>query len=187
MGTILKNGISYGGGGRSGAGDLMIHVNYVPGTGYTVDHTYAEALQNIADGGTPIMEYRYNSGSPYYYTLRSYTDTLMIFGSPVSGYIQVMYLYASGTVAQNTIRYETTTTVTVTASSWTNGQATISVSGITTASTVILGYPVNTTAADYEIMRAADIRVIGQASGSITIEALGTVPTSDLTFQITRW
>ena len=173
--------------GGSGAGDLMIHVNFVPGTGYTVDHTYAEALQNINDGGTPIMEYRYNSGSPYYYTLRSYTDTLMIFGSPVSGYIQVMYLYASGTVAQNTLRYETTSTVTVTASSWTNGQATISVSGITTASTVILGYPANTTAADYEIMRQADIRVIGQAAGSITIEALGTVPTSDLTFQITRW
>lgn len=173
--------------GGSGAGDLMIHVNFVPGTGYTVDHTYAEALQNITDGGTPIMEYRYNGGQPTYYPLRTYNATLMIFGSPMMGYIQQMYLYASGGVAQTTLRYDSTTTVTVTASAWTNGQAVLSVSGITTASTVILGYPVSTTAADYEIMRQADIRVVGQAQGSITIEALGTVPTSDLTFQITRW
>lgn len=173
--------------GGSGAGDLMIHVNFVPGTGYTVDHTYAEAAQNISDGGTPIVEYRYNSGQPTYYTLRSYNDTLMIFGYPAIGNIPLVYLYASGGVAFGSSRYDATTTVTVAASAWTNGQATLSVSGITTASTVILGYPVNTTAADYEIMRQADIRVIGQAAGSITIEALGTVPTSDLTFQITRW
>lgn len=173
--------------GGSRAGDLMIHVNYVPGTGYTVDHTYAEALQNINDGGTPIVEYRYNGGQPTYYTLRSYNDTLMIFGYPAIGNIPLVYLYASGGVAFGSSRYDATTTVTVAASAWTNGQATLSVSGITTASTVILGYPASTTAADYEIMRAADIRVIGQASGSITIEALGTVPTSDLTFQITRW
>lgn len=173
--------------GGSGAGDLMIHVNYVPGTGYTVDHTYAEAVQNISDGGTPIVEYRYNSGQPTYYTLRSYNATLMIFGYPAIGNVPLIYLYASGGVAFGSARYDATSTVTVTASSWTNGQATLSVSGITAASTVILGYPASTTAADYEIMRAADIRVIGQASGSITIEALGTVPTSDLTFQITRW
>ena len=173
--------------GGSGAGDLMIHVNFVPGTGYTADHTYAEAAQNIADGGTPIVEYRYNSGQPTYYTLRSYNDTLMIFGYPAIGNIPLVYLYASGGVAFGSSRYDATSTVTVAASAWTNGQAVLSVSGITTASTVILGYPVNTTDADYEIMRAADIRVIGQASGSITIEALGTVPTSDLTFQITRW
>ena len=173
--------------GGSGAGDLMIHVNFVPGTGYTADHTYAEAAQNIADGGTPIVEYRYNSGQPTYYTLRSYNDTLMIFGYPAIGNIPLVYLYASGGVAFGSSRYDATSTVTVAASAWTNGQATLSVSGITTASTVILGYPGNTTDADYEIMRAADIRVIGQASGSITIEALGTVPTSDLTFQITRW
>ena len=52
---------------------------------------------------------------------------------------------------------------------------------------MLLGYPANTTAADYEIMRAADIRVVGQTASAITIEALGTVPTSDLTFQLTRW
>ena len=173
--------------GGSGAGDLMIHVNFVPGTGYTVDHTYAEAVQNISDGGTPIVEYRYNSGQPTYYTLRSYNDTLMIFGYPAIGNIPLIYLYASGGVAYGSARYDATSTVTVSASAWTNGQAVLNVSGITTASTVILGYPANTTAADYEIMRAADIRVIGQAAGSITIEALGTVPTSDLTFQITRW
>lgn len=173
--------------GGSGAGDLMIHVNFVPGTGYTVDHTYAEAVQNISDGGTPIVEYRYNSGQPTYYTLRSYNDTLMIFGYPAIGNVPLVYLYASGGVAFGSSRYDATSTVTVAASAWTNGQAVLSVSGITTASTVILGYLVSTTAADYEIMRAADIRVIGQAAGSITIEALGTVPTSDLTFQITRW
>ena len=173
--------------GGSGAGDLMIHVNFVPGTGYTVDHTYAEAVQNISDGGTPIVEYRYNGGQPTYYTLRSCNDTLMIFGYPAIGNIPLVYLYASGGVAFGSSRYDATSTVTVAASAWTNGQAVLNVSGITTASTVILGYPVSTTAADYEIMRAADIRVIGQAAGSITIEALGTVPTSDLTFQITRW
>lgn len=170
----------------SGASDLMIHVNYVPGTGYSVDHTYAEALQNISDGGTPVMEYRYNSGNPTYYLLRSYTDTFMIFGTPQNGSVAIMYLYATGGVASGTVLYAQSTTVTVPASSWTNGQATISWGSITATCVVELGYPVGTTDADYQIMRDADIRVIGQAAGNITIKALGTVPTSDLTFQLSR-
>lgn len=174
-------------GGGGGTSDLYVHVTYTTGSGYAVDHTYAEVVQNIADGGTPIVEYTANGGSPTYYGLRAVLPTNVAFGMTNLGGTGVFLLYASGGVAFSQTQLTQTTTVTVPASAWTNGQAVLSWSALQAANTAILGYPASTTAADYEIMRAADIRVIGQAAGSITIEALGTVPTSDLTFQITRW
>lgn len=169
-----------------GTKDLRIKVTYTTGSGYTADHTYAEAIQNIEDGATPYIEYSNNGGSPTYYQLRSVTDTFIIFGMPGNGSISAFYLYAAGGVTAQVIRYDSSTTVTVQASAWVNGQATLAWASITGNSTVLLGYPTTTTATAYQAIRDADIRVVGQASGSITIEALGTVPTVDLVFQLSR-
>jgi hypothetical protein len=68
--------------------------------------------------------------------------------------------------------------------SWSSDTYTITDSGITATSTVTLTYPVSTSASDYTALQDADIRATAQAAGSLTLQALGTVPTSDLTITL---
>lgn len=78
-------------------------------------------------------------------------------------------------------------TVTLSSASWVNGVYTVSNLLITATNNVMLTYPVSMSSSDYDILRSADIRCTAQASGSIELTALGTVPTSDLTIVITIW
>jgi hypothetical protein len=68
--------------------------------------------------------------------------------------------------------------------SWSSDTYTITDRGITATSTVTLTYPVSTSASDYTALQDADIRATAQAAGSLTLQALGTVPTSDLTITL---
>lgn len=74
--------------------------------------------------------------------------------------------------------------VTLSASSWSSDTYTISDSDITASNVVTLTYPVSTSASDYTALQDADIRATAQAAGSLTLQALGTVPTSDLTITL---
>lgn len=170
-----------------GSTDLKVSITYTTGSGYAVDKTYAEILQNITDGGTPYVEYSANGGTPSYYLLRAVTDTYALFGSPGLGGVNVFYVYSTGSVSYSTIMQTVSGTVTLPASAWSNGQATLSWSYISANNVIELGYPVTISDADYEVMRAADIRVTAQGAGFLTLKALGTVPESALTFQLTRW
>lgn len=87
------------------------------------------------------------------------------------------------TVAQGKIS-QTTKEVTLSAASWASGVYTISDTDITATNTVTLTYPPTTSDADYTALQAAAIRTTGQTAGSITIKALGAVPTSDLTITL---
>ena len=79
---------------------------------------------------------------------------------------------------------ETTVNVTLLASGWNNGSYTITNSLITANNVVTITYPTGTSIADFQIIGKALIMHTAQAVGSITIEALGTVPTSDITIQL---
>ena len=126
MGTILKNGISYGGGSAGGGTWGTI-------TGTLSDQTDLQTALN-AKLNTPV----------------NYT-------------------------------------VTLSSANWVNGVYTVSNSAITATNNVMLTYPTSMSSSDYDVLRSADIRCTAQASGSIQLTALGTVPTSDLTIVLTIW
>lgn len=74
--------------------------------------------------------------------------------------------------------------VTLAAASWSGDAYTITDSDITATATIFLTYPVSTSASDYTALQNAQIRPTAQAAGSISLQALGTVPTSDLTITL---
>jgi len=111
MGKIYKNGVPY-----NGVYDLMVHVTYTNGSGYAVDHTYEEIVQNINAGGTPILEYRANGGTPTYYPLTGVLSTHVAFTRTTIGGTGQFLVYASGGVAYSVAPLTQTTTVTVAAS-----------------------------------------------------------------------
>ena len=74
--------------------------------------------------------------------------------------------------------------ITLSVSNWANGTYTISDTDITASNIVSLTYPVTITDGDYSILQAAAIRATGQAAGSLTLKATGTVPTTDITITL---
>lgn len=164
-------------------GDLEVVITYASGT-YTADHTYAEILANYQDGGTPRVWY---NNAVYQLRTLNPNSSPAVFVNASASSAQYFYIYASGSVTYTSQAMTASWTATVAASSWTNGEATIASSNITASNVILLGYPATTSDTDYEIIRAADIRVTAQAQSSITIKAQGTVPTSDITLQLTRW
>ena len=78
-----------------------------------------------------------------------------------------------------------TKTVTLTASSWSNGTYTITDSDITTTNNIIFGVPVDASDTNYNnIVAIGGLRATAQANGSVTIKAMGSAPTADITLSM---
>lgn len=90
-------------------------------------------------------------------------------------------------ISGSTIKAGHFTSVDKTISSWSSGEATVTDSLITATNQIFITYPASTSAADYEKIKAADIRATAQAAGSITLKALGTAPSSDITITLVIW
>lgn len=90
-------------------------------------------------------------------------------------------------ISGSTITAGSFTSVDKTISSWSSGEATVTDSLITATNQIFITYPASTSAADYEKIKAADIRATAQAAGSITLKALGTAPSSDITITLVIW
>lgn len=71
-------------------------------------------------------------------------------------------------------------TATLTASSWVNGQQTLTVNGLGATQNGIIGLSQNITEAQLSAASEAELYICGQAAGSITIAVNGTVPTCDI-------
>ena len=70
--------------------------------------------------------------------------------------------------------------VTLSASAWTNGQQTVSVSGLKAAQNGIASLPQNFSVAVYEAVVAAQLFVSAQTDGSLTFSCNGDVPQIDI-------
>ena len=70
--------------------------------------------------------------------------------------------------------------VTLSASAWTNGQQTVSVSGLKANQNGIASLPQNFSVAVYEAVVAAQLFVSAQADGSLTFSCNGDVPQIDI-------
>lgn len=78
-----------------------------------------------------------------------------------------------------------TKTVTLTASSWSNDTYTITDSDITATNNITFGVPVSASDTNYEnIVAIGGLRATAQTAGSVTIKAMGSVPTSDITLSM---
>lgn len=78
----------------------------------------------------------------------------------------------------------TTATATLSASSWSNGSYTLSVTGVTTTSNQEILPALNITAEQLEALQGANIQDGGQTTGSITLKAFGAVPTINIPIRI---
>lgn len=74
--------------------------------------------------------------------------------------------------------------VTLATASWSGTQITINSAYLELSKVKTLTYPVSLTAEQYEALQNASIRVVAEAEGSITLEALGDVPSIDLPIQV---
>ena len=74
----------------------------------------------------------------------------------------------------------TTITATLTASGWSAGQQTISVTGVTADTNGVISLTQDVTTAQYEAARNAMLLVCGQATGTLTIATNGDTPTIDI-------
>lgn len=168
-------------------GVLVVNVT-TTSSGYAISSTYSKIQSAIYTGASfPVLLY----SNTYYYLTRIVSGTLYFTNSRIvdGGHFRYFTISSAGAVTlyeANSHKPESTD-VTLSASGWSGDTYTISLDAITATNAVTLTYPVTTSAADYEILKAADIRATGQASGSITIQALGTVPTSDLTITLVYW
>lgn len=81
----------------------------------------------------------------------------------------------------------TTTTVdlTLASASWSSGTYTISNANITATNTVFMGVQGTITADQMSTLSKAVVVCTAQAAGSLTLKALGTVPTVDLPIKLT--
>ena len=76
-------------------------------------------------------------------------------------------------------------TTTLTSANWSNSTYTITgLAGVTATSTQVILPTTTMTQAQYEAFAAAEVIDNGQSTGSITITALGTVPTIDIPIRI---
>lgn len=74
------------------------------------------------------------------------------------------------------------------ANSWNGDTYVIDVFPYITTSSVVFLSPYNQlSASDYEMLANADIRVTGQSTGTVTLQALGDVPTSDIRIYVIVW
>lgn len=106
--------------------------------------------------------------------------------------IPMQFRYMNGDVwrdwidiySKNYPQTSTTKSFTLSASSWRNGSYTISDSLITASSNQEVLPAVGITAAQYNALSKAQIVDGGQAAGSLTLKALGTVPTIDIPIRV---
>ena len=70
--------------------------------------------------------------------------------------------------------------VTLTANGWSDGVQTVSVPGLGATQDGMAGLPQDATSEELEAATGAEIRVTGQAEGSLTFTAAGTVPEADI-------
>lgn len=77
-----------------------------------------------------------------------------------------------------------TKSITLTAASWSNGSYTISDSLITTSSNQEILPATSITADQMKALQKANIIDSGQSAGSLTLKALGTVPTIDIPIRV---
>ena len=98
---------------------------------------------------------------------------------PSSAGDQNKYLKADGTWSRINVP---ATSVTATASGWSNSTQTLTVQGVTAASTILVG-PGDCTDAQYEAICNASIRCIAQGTDSITLKCSDT-PSIDLPISV---
>lgn len=172
--------------GGGGGGSLPVNITFTAGSGYSADKTFLEIQDALDNNGMPYAIY--NSVKYEYISTTGAVGSRMHNFRNTNGSFGYLFHISEADAATYTTSYApVTATVTVSASAWTNGSAVLSVNGLTASQAVLLGLPLTTSDSDYEIIRQADIRPTAQAAGSITIEALGTVPTTDIVLQVTRW
>lgn len=66
------------------------------------------------------------------------------------------------------------------ANGWTNGEQTITVSGLLASQNGIIGLTQNISSVQIEAVRLAELYIVGQADGTVTIAADGEIPTCDI-------
>lgn len=182
------NNITISGNTISAKSMFLVTVTRNADDSYRANHSYAEITSVIGNGpALPVVLYngryhhlyQYGGGGLYFACNRmedgSYFEYVGITNQ------NVVTVHTSNPYALRSVD------VTLSASDWSGDSYTISNSVITASNAVTLTYPASTSATDYTALQDADIRVTGQASGSITIQALGTVPTSDLTITLVYW
>jgi hypothetical protein len=79
---------------------------------------------------------------------------------------------------------QTTATVTLAAASWSSAAQTVSNAAIKADSMVYLTLPATSTADNYDAVAGAKIICTAQTAGSVTLKALGTVPTKDVSINL---
>ena len=88
------------------------------------------------------------------------------------------------TQLNNKSRKSATVSATLSASSWSSGSYTLSVSGVTTTSNQEILPATSITAAQLEALQAANIQDGGQSAGKIVLKAFGTVPTINIPIRV---
>ena len=188
--VLTKNSSTEGDAGwanpTGSGGNLVITVSYADST-YTADKTFAQIEANIADGGFPYVVY--NTMIFWLHAYTSGTSATFIYENNNGGYYSFRINSSGVTYSANGAYLEFTRTLE--AASWSSGVQTISSTSIPAPEngSVTISMPNASTKANLEIavaaFRAADLHPFNQASGSIQIAALGTVPTSDMDVVIT--
>lgn len=74
----------------------------------------------------------------------------------------------------------TTISALLSASGWTNGEQTVTVVGLSAEQNGLIGMSMNASDAQISAIMNAQIRVVGQADGSITVRAEGEIPDTDI-------
>lgn len=201
-----------GGGGGGLPDDLyLIDIKYENASA-TIDHTYQDIL-TAYNAGKNIIAFLngkvgtcHLSGTTFYfescnYTASYYTDGAVLYSDGSLTYSSTQTRYAStigvinvDSVITNNVQtslanlYDiakrTVKDITLSASNWANGTYTISDTDITATNVITITYPVTTSDGNYSILQAAAIRATGQAAGSLTLKATGTVPTTDITITL---
>ena len=117
-------------------------------------------------------------------TLANQTDLITALAAYVR-YINNVGPDATGNIAVN---LGTTYNVTLAAADWSSNYYVLSgLSYIVASKTMALTYPPTLSDTDYTALRDAQIRVTAVADGTMTLRALGTQPTRDITIQIVVW
>lgn len=164
-----------------GGADLIVTFTYNSGT-YTADHTFAEIVECIENGGTPVGMFGASVGQLAQYVAGSYAAfNIWYKGGAYSTY----RVFASGSVTYAYTNATTVKTVTLTAANWVGNVYTISGdSDIAALSNITVTLPDKTTEALKEAQIAEfaeyDLYAFNQVSQGISIYARGSVPTSDI-------
>ena len=76
--------------------------------------------------------------------------------------------------------YSTAITATLTADGWSGGMQEIAIEGVTPESNGVIGVAQSVTDSEIDAARKAELIVGGQGAGTITVAALGEIPTCDI-------